>query len=110
MTKKQGPVEKALRRARRLVDGGWTRGKFSVKRDGKTCYCALGAISVGGGAPCARFPLPGEVSDRAWEVMAECSDFKFKAMLSRWNDAQKSKRPVLTAFDRAIALAKERGL
>ena len=77
--------------ARELIRQGWTRGQEYRRRDGKDCYCTLGAIWKAGGFA----TRASRDAQRRIQALAG-------ADIARWNDRQKSKHPVLAAFDRAI--------
>lgn len=81
-----------LIRARELIRKGWTRSEEHRRRDGKDCYCTLGAIWKAGGFGSAA----SRDAQRRIQALAGPD-------LARWNDQQKSKHPVLAAFDQAIA-------
>ena len=88
-----------LTEARRLiVEEGWTRGQ--MEKNGR--YCAVGAVLF------AKRDDPK--APRVYPLIYEAIGRTSEAELVGWNDAQPSKKPVVAAFDRAILLAKERGL
>lgn len=91
-----------LAEARSLIEKGWARGAFARYRNGKrcgsmderaACFCVEGAICR------AAF---GTVYARR-EAMKAMQAAAGTAALHKFNDAQPSKKPVLAAFDRAIA-------
>ncbi len=93
-------VIQVLRRARALVAKGWTRRVWA--RDSgwrgvdpaskKACqWCADGALH-------ASAPTPA-----LYEKAAAALTAVVGGVFPPWNDAQKSKKPVLAAFDKAIA-------
>lgn len=94
-------VADKLDEARALIEKGWTRG--AVARDARgrevdvddprACrFCALGAVFVVGFSSARGTPL-SKVIGTPW--------------VAAWNDAQKSKRPVIEAFKRAAELARQ---
>lgn len=100
------PVAKALRDAADLIERtGWTRGALARGMSGKPAYttsdgafsfCALGALLRVTG--CSRlFPRCVGAMDR-----------RLGRSLVRWNDEQKSKRPVIAKL-REVADALEAG-
>lgn len=98
------PAE-VLRKARSLVMKGWIRYNFAADAKGngvavdsaRACkFCARGAIYRAG----------GEVFGVEERLVIRAARIRKYAGLGRWNDAKlRSKRDVLRAFDRAIALA-----
>jgi hypothetical protein len=91
-------VADKLREARALIERGWTRGESY--RDGRVC--SLGALAtVLTGDPNAA--LYGREYTQIARIFAQI--IGEEDALYEWNDAQKSKRPVLAAFDKAIELA-----
>ena len=88
-----------LRKARALlVEGGWTRRRFTC--DGR--HCALGAIYYYGN--------PGDSVIQAAEIaLQEAKPGPIGESIISWNDRQRSKEPVLAAFDLAISRAEKRG-
>lgn len=91
-----------LRKARALIEHGWTRGSLAKTEHGQQVdsldprarrFCAVGALDRVGGLDCYRHlasVLPPGVK--------KVADF---------NDAQRSKKPVLGLYDRAIARAEQ---
>lgn len=83
-----------LRKARALIAKGWTRRAYERGRGTKTRYCSSGAIrAVVGTTADPRFNEASDVVER---------ESGMTYGLPAWNDRQKSKKPVLAAFDRAI--------
>ena len=94
-----------LRAARRLVKRGWTRNAWARSRDGRAVH-QFSRVAV-------RFSLSGaiyRVTTYPPSSGQDCYSVLIKAIgcrsegLANWNDRQKSKRPVLAAFDRAIVM------
>jgi hypothetical protein len=90
-----------LSAAVKLIETGWTRGAFMRKHHGKMHYCARGALDV------ARNKLGYSVYSEDWRELRHAIDRAVREKTSGmcmglvdFNDAQKSKRPV-------IALLKE---
>lgn len=94
-----------LKRARKLIEKGWCRGVAAVTKSGTpvlprskhACrWCVSGAI---------------QVYDRD-DGFNACINYLSSAVGSNiicFNDEQTNKKPVLRAFDRAIALALKEG-
>ncbi len=103
--KKMKPVT-VLRRARKLIEKGWCKDWSAEDKKGNYAlpyskaavkWCAYGAISA---FQCA---VATERDARSLlDAVVPGRD------IVTFNDGQKSKRPVLAAFDRAIALAEAR--
>jgi hypothetical protein len=96
-------VIKALKKTRRLILKGWTRGAFArndrrrpVTYDSKTavCWCLLGAIDRAAG------PVGDADVEEALQTVLGGAD------LASFNDTQKTKWPVLALIDKAIAAEK----
>jgi hypothetical protein len=90
-------VKAILKRAIARLEKGWTRGMFKRRVDGRYCYCAVGAIgrhSVG----CER----KEEYDAAYAVCDTLGISKNTFVLANWNDSQKRKRPVVSAFKKTL--------
>ena len=99
---------KILKKARALIAKGWCRGAYAKTKTGRrtsrldkdACrFCSLGAIhrAIGPRGKAGQFEratdaLLGVIGDKA---------------IPSWNDSQTNKRPVLRAFDRAIAAAEK---
>lgn len=88
----------ALKDARNLIQSGWTRGDFY--KNGR--YCAMGAVKE---------VVESDDSARSFDffyLLDYLSDILINDLesdymsLSEWNDSQKSKKPVLELYDRAI--------
>ena len=97
-----------LRKARKLIDAGWTRDSYArddkghtVDRfsDSATCFCALGALDrvVGDSGGIARL-------EDAFETLSSVLPARCNGSVVDFNDrVAKDKDEVLAAFDRAIA-------
>jgi hypothetical protein len=94
-------IIKALKKTRRLILKGWTRGAYArdarrraVPYDSKTavCWCLMGAVDRAAG------PV-GDVEDALNQALGAYS-------LAGFNDSQKTKGPVLALIDKAIAAEK----
>lgn len=95
-----------LRRARALIESGWTQKEYARGKSGRgvnelgnapVCFCALGAIR--------------RVTRREWDNTEEAKALR-AAILGRdiidWNDApRRTQADVLAAFDKAIELAEQ---
>ena len=95
-----------LKEARRLIQKGWTRGV--AERRGR--YCLLGAVvQATRGCPYLQDqPLlqARVIVKLMWatrNVAAWDDAWNVGGNLEAWNDAQKSKKPVLELVDRLIA-------
>lgn len=99
-------LQKTLMRARDLIAGGWVRGYYSKKVNGKQCYCAVGAIRKATRSPQLRAEAVGKVADVLGFVSSWGSVYS-TGKITLWNDAvpHNDKRYVLRAFDKAIKLA-----
>jgi hypothetical protein len=98
--KTAGSVADKLREAKALVAKGWTRGEYC--RDGRVCsYGALYQAFTGDPEGLNMDLLGGEF----FEARRCLFQVIGRNNIISWNDEQTSKRPVLTAFDKAIALA-----
>lgn len=95
-----------LKKARALIAKGWCKNHLAVDANGDprpsespkaVAWCAVGAIYRAGGAANARY------SARAFLDNAADGDVLVL------NDTSRTRRPVLRAFDRAIALAEKEG-
>jgi broad specificity phosphatase PhoE len=96
------PVSESLRKARALVEKGWTRGESY--RDGRVCMVGALAAVIRGNPEAM---LVGVESGAALKALQQATR---ETIVWRWNDRQPSKKPVLEAFDRAILIAlKEEG-
>jgi hypothetical protein len=108
-----GPVESLLERARKRIEAPerWTQGADARRDDrmavgaadkGAVCWCAEGSLLSEAG-PDMRAPLNESI-----RIMFEAADC---GSVIDFNDApDRTHAEVLAAFDRAIALARERGL
>lgn len=83
-----------LKEARGLIQEGWTRGHY--KRDGR--YCAMGAI--------IEAVQNSDVESHQYITLVDMLTNRINeegmVPLSRWNDEQKTKKPVLELFDDVI--------
>jgi hypothetical protein len=100
-----------LSRARQLIAKGWTRGDMATSKDGRhtdprsntACrFCAMGAVVR------ASADLTGDNLDDAYinKTTKGALDQLRELVgpsVGKFNDEQTSKRPVLAAFDQAIA-------
>ncbi len=109
-SRKQGDVERVLRKARKLVERGWTKsGWFVERKRGVDCYCALGATNVAAGSEPWAFCAKAEAA--AYLPSKEVGgDGRLLAAVTNFNDAQRTRKPVLALFDRAIARAQAEGV
>lgn len=108
MTRKENPVTLHLKRARKLVEKGWTRGALARDRQGREIHvdskracrvCSMGALE--------RALKPTELTyGRAFEALVECLPANY-LNVADFNDSCATKRPVLEAFDRAIELSRK---
>lgn len=94
-----------LERAKARIQKGWTRHRYRAPSGNKdTCgVCAMGAVN---------WALSGDpnTSPHTWQVERHLNwalDHTEYTGIIRFNDAQKSKKPVIALFDRAIAKLKE---
>jgi hypothetical protein len=89
-------VEK-LRRAKALVAEGWVQGDSQKRIDGKMHYCAIGAMRT--------------ITHRSYamqELFRMANNIEF---ISVWNDVPgRTKRQVLSAFNKAIRYAEKHEL
>lgn len=100
------PVE-VLRKAKALIEErGWTQGEY-VSRDG--AHCARGACYVASGSHVLPMYPVGHIDDSANDAQYALASAIGKELLhsvSDWNDEPgRTKKEVLAAFDKAIALA-----
>jgi hypothetical protein len=102
------PVSKSLRKARALVEKGWTKGWFARNAKGRmvtakptghaaVCFCAVGAL--------IRVTGHDEYTIDEQPEFKALSDAIGSSWIDDWNDDQESVEPVLEAFDRAILIA-----
>lgn len=89
-----------LDEARALIEKGWTRG--SAKKDGR--YCLVGAMAHV--TPLVINSGNRELRRGAFECLLKATGKPSLFAMSRWNDAQPSKRPVILAFRKAAELAR----
>lgn len=105
---KEQLVIAVLSRARELIAKGWTRGNAAKDEHGEAVaplseqactFCAYGAITR------STYDLIGKDSDDAEEEILVTLGFKPRMWddLFTFNDKAKSKKPILTLFDKAIA-------
>lgn len=95
-----------LRKAKALVEKGWCRGCYAKAANGArrgrwdddaTKFCMLGALFRAVGPDSyAGFELVADI------LLRQTGGFR----LDTFNDQQRNKRPILAAFDRAIAAEK----
>lgn len=102
-----GMVERTLIKARRLlIDYGWIKGDFESECNGKVCYCTEGAIHASS--------IDWNIEDEAHSVFIDANPSvtrNFNNSIPDWNDvARRRKGQVIKAFDKAIELAKQRGV
>lgn len=95
-------VTEVLQDIRGRIEGGWTQGRYSVERDGKTCYCLFGAFLAA---------IPEK--DEAWAPVINILTNTLKAttgelMMVKFNDAPgRTQQEVLDFLDRTIEAAKK---
>ena len=97
-------VVSVLRDARALVAKGWTRGTMHRRPGGRDCYCAVAALRMatyGDLDEPLDFSDLGSAAGDAFAAAAGCGSSLYGVL--RWNDRQTTKKPVLAAFDKAIA-------
>jgi len=82
-----------LTKARQYVAEGWTRGEF--EKDGRVC--AFGALNKAVHGSATASSGVGVLADLFEKYIPG------GGIISVWNDRQKSKKPVLAVFDKAIA-------
>ena len=107
-------VRKILRRAKKLIEGGWTRGNYAVYKDGrevgnwatvdpdKARFCLIGALDhacldVLGRDP--GYPISNVIRQRVDRAIESTGS---NDGITAWNDSRKSKKPVLEVLDKAI--------
>lgn len=90
-------VADSLTEAKKLIERGWCRGEFQRGQS----FCTVGAIRK----VTNQFP----VREDCYRLLALTigTTVGWPSEVAHWNDKQPSKKPVLAAFDRAIALARE---
>ena len=97
-----------LKKARKLIERGWCLNASARTKTGKVCnifskravqWCAYGAVSAVSSKHTHRPAI--DMLDKA-VARTDCGIIAF-------NDRQASSKPVLRAFDRAIALAMKEG-
>lgn len=86
-----------LKKAKKLVAQGWTKGDAHRFGFGRCAYCSIGAIQAVGG-----IAWEGERARRYLGTVVN------KPYVSDWNDRpERTHEQVLAAFDKAIVLAKK---
>lgn len=86
-----------LRAAKKLIQQGWTKKKFTRVVDGQRCYCALGAVRE-----IARYRYYC-----ASQALRDALPAGWSRSVASYNDApQTEKRHVLALFDKAILIAR----
>jgi hypothetical protein len=100
-------VSTLLIRSRDLIVKGWTRE--TGERDGR--YCSLGAIGKVRSSPSVTYEAYTQARGLLATVVGvdRTIETEFDAIV-RFNDRQKTKKPVVEAFNRAIELAKVLGI
>jgi hypothetical protein len=114
-TKELTAVQVLMRAKKLLVTKGWTKGTFARDKYHKqhldwyspkaACFCAGGALNRASGED-------NHYADNYLERIIEQTGFvksswNYDSVIAVWNDDPKrTKKQVLTAFDKAIALAK----
>lgn len=101
--RKIGEVERVLRKARKLIEVGWTRYTFHRRIGKRDCYCPWGAVHKASGG----LYYESTYNTKPMDVLREACGGVY---IPAFNDAQKSKLPVLAMFDRAIAKAAQEGV
>lgn len=82
-----------LKKVRGVIQKGWTKKRFN---DGRGRYCLIGALNrVGFGDPPTR------------QLLDDIAVAKGFTGAISFNDAQKTKKPVLALIDEAIEVAKK---
>jgi hypothetical protein len=98
-------VVATLKEARRLIAAGWTKGAYARNVDGyyvdpvsdaAVCFCTVGSLVRANGG------IGGEY--QGMRLMLARSMFT-ESTIADWNDSRSDVSEVLTAFDKAIALA-----
>ena len=104
--RKQGPVERVLRKARGLIAKGWCKSALMRSTpSGGHLYCAVGAVNA---VACKNAFGTGPEREPALNALR--AEVPLYESLVDFNNSQETSEPVLALFDRAIATAKERGL
>lgn len=99
-----------LKRGLRRIKNGWTQGKLRQKIDGKTCYCALGAMGVTTLDP--KPPAQILALKKATKLLFPALEMSIRESFSIahycvvfFNDGRKTTKADVEAFyERAIAL------
>lgn len=95
-------LKQTLTAAKALVEKGWTQGAHSVYKDGKVCYCTIGAIDEAAGEDV----LCGAYRDARDHVMRIIEADTGFVHIAWWNDApDRTQAGVVAMFDKAIATA-----
>lgn len=99
-----GPVERCLRIARWRVAVGWCQGAYVLEYNGTPSFCAAGACGENDDDAVPSHLLSTKAMLR--EVTG-CQ----RQGLAEWNDApERTQAEVVAAFDKAIELARVRGV
>lgn len=112
---KVNEVVETLKKAKILMQKGWTTGSMARGPDGNSawstsdeacCWCALGSLR----AVCKYSADPEDFDVDAYEAARTSIETVLTSRgelddVTVFNDAQKSVEPVLELFDEAIALA-----
>lgn len=96
-------IKEGLKKARKLIDKGWTKGAFARTKSGKECFsqspnavkfCLLGAVSS--------VFLDSSGYDHAKKALARTLP-NSELGIAQFNDNCKNKQQVLDLIDRAIS-------
>lgn len=103
-------VADKLRKARALIERGWTQGEYARGKSGRQadpigrharCFCAVGAL----GAANRHWPHGGMIGLKELNSAVGFPS-EGESQILDWNDAEwRTQAEVLAAFDRAISLA-----
>ncbi len=85
-----------LRDARALIIDGWCRNDFYKLIGGQAHYCATGAVIKSVTPRIPNQPLVTAAIDSLRDTIAYTN-------VQDWNDSQRSKEPIIQAFDMTIA-------
>ena len=113
-------VVSVLKLGRELIEAGWTQGALARNAMQEevlyvdthaTCFCTSGAIhrALYKNAPVENYgETVDDVFDIVWDLLG---DEYYPGGIALWNDnPDRTKEDVLELFDKAIAMAKERGV
>lgn len=106
-------VANRLRKARALIEKGWTQEAWARAADGANvpfssrsavCFCAAGALNralqVGG--------HEWGLAEQSWQVLEDAIGVSSSSDVVKFNDApERTQAEVLAAFDKAIELAEQ---